>query len=54
MNDYKGPTEIGHYEIEGRGTSYTANFEGHQVQVWITAQLKFIRVFVDGKEWKAK
>lgn len=50
---YEGPTEIGHFTVPGRGTSYTAEYAGHQVQVYITEKRKQIRIFVDGHEWKA-
>lgn len=52
MSDYRGPTEIGHFTVAGRGTSYYANYEGHDVQVYVTEKKKLIRVFVDGDEWK--
>ena len=52
MSDYRGPTEIGHFTVAGRGTSYHADYEGHDVQVYVTEKKKLIRVFVDGDEWK--
>lgn len=51
MSDYRGPTEIGHYSSP-RGASYTMTIEGHDVQVYVTAKRKQIRVFVNHDEWK--
>jgi hypothetical protein len=53
MSDYRGPDTIGHMTIPGRGTSYRADYDGHEVQVYVTEKKKLIRVFVDGKEWEA-
>ena len=50
--DYRGPTEIGHFTMPGRGTSYHADHDGHDVQVYVTEKRKKVRVFVDGDEWK--
>ena len=52
MSDYRGPAEIGHFTVPGRGTTYNADFEGHRVQVYVTEKRKRIRVFVSGVEWR--
>jgi hypothetical protein len=52
MTEYHGPQTIGHATFPGRGTTYDANFEGHNVQIYITEKQKRIRIYVDGKEWK--
>ena len=43
---------ISRFTVPGRGTSYTATYGGHQVQVYVTEKRKDIRIFVDGEEWK--
>lgn len=48
---YEGPTEIGHFTIPNRGTSYHMQFAGHDVQIYITEKRKKIRVFIDHEEW---
>ena len=52
MSEYRGPTEIGHFTMPGRGTSYHADYDGHDVQVYVTEKRKKVRIFVDGDEWK--
>lgn len=51
MSEYRGPNEIRHFTMPGRGTSYYADYDGHDVQVYVTEKRKKIRVFVDGDEW---
>lgn len=48
---YEGPTEIGHYKLAGRGTSYFLKIADHEFQIWITEKRKLVRVFVDHEEW---
>lgn len=50
-DNYRGPTTIGHLQVPGRGTSYSMDIDGHDVQVWITEKRKLVRVYVDHKEW---
>jgi len=46
------PAEIGVFTVPGRGTSYSATYGPHDVQIYLTEKRKAIRVFVDGSEWK--
>jgi hypothetical protein len=52
MSGYKGPDQIGWAYWPGRGTTYHGDFDGHDVQVFVTEKRKRVRVFVDGKEYK--
>jgi len=50
--DYNGPTQIGYSSRAGRGTSYSADYDGHNVQVYVTEKRKQVRVWVDGIEYR--
>lgn len=52
-DNYEGPSSIGYALWPGRGTTYMMNFADHKVEVYLTEKRKKIRVYVDGKEWKA-
>lgn len=51
-DDYRGPTQIYYAKTPRRGTTYFADFDGHRIQVYVTAKAKKIRVWVNNKEWK--
>ena len=52
MSEYDGPDSIGFATWPGRGTTYSAKYADHDVQVYVTEKRKKVRVFVDGVEWK--
>lgn len=49
---FRGPTQIGYAKFRGRGTAYSADYDGHMVEVFITEKAKRVRIHVDGQEWK--
>jgi hypothetical protein len=49
---YNGPTEIGHFTLPGRGTTYSFKLEGHDVQLYVTEKRKKLRVFIDHAEYE--
>lgn len=51
-DEFRGPTQIGYAKFPRRGTAYHADYDGHQVEVFITEKVKRIRIHVDGQEWK--
>ena len=50
-DEYNGPTQIGWSSMAGRGTSYSADYDGHNVQVYVTEKRKRVRIWVDGVEY---
>jgi len=51
-DEYSGPNTIRYAKFTGRGITYSADYDGYEVEVYITEKAKRIRVFVDKQEWK--
>lgn len=50
-DSYCGPEEIGWVHFPGGGTTYYADFDSFDIQIYVTERKRKIRIFINGKEY---